>query len=88
MVTAIFFTLLWFYAAGNYRLVSRNLERSLLRAMTRRYVAGMALYVLAFALAFFSAAASLALIVGLALLFVLPEPGDRPRKKRSRRRRH
>lgn len=85
MVTAIFFTLLWFYAAGNYRLVSRDLDRSLLRAMTRRYVAGMALYVLAFALAFFSAAASLALIVGLALLFVLPEPGERSGKERPGR---
>jgi hypothetical protein len=34
----------------------------------------MLLYILAFALAFYSSAASLALIVILALIFVLPEP--------------
>ena len=73
-VTAIFFTILWLYAAGNYRLVNRAIDPLLLRAMTRRYVVGMLLYILAFALAFFSAVASLALIVILALIFVLPEP--------------
>ncbi len=79
-VTAIFFTLLWLYAAGNYRLVSRNLDPNLLRAMTRRYVLGALAYLLTFALAFVSVTASL--IVVLALIFVLPEPGDRPRKER------
>jgi hypothetical protein len=69
----VFFTILWLYAAGNYRLVDRAID-PLLRAMTRRYVFGMVLYILAFALAFFSAAASLTLIVILALIFVLPEP--------------
>ena len=73
-VTGVFFTILWLYVAGNHRLVDRAVDPSLLRAMTRRYVFGMLLYILAFALAFFSAAASLALIVILALIFVLPEP--------------
>ena len=76
-VTAVFFTLLWLYAAANYRLVNRNLDPSLLRAMTRRYVFGMVAYLVAFALAFVNVAASLILIVVLALLFVLPEPGER-----------
>jgi MFS family permease len=79
-VTAIFFTILWLYAAGNYRLVDRNLHPALLRSMTRRYVVGMALYILAFALAFINVVVTLLLIVGLALLFVLPEPDERPRK--------
>ena len=77
-VTGIFFTLLWLYAAKDYRLVNRNLDPRLLRAMTRRYLIGAALYIVAFAIAFVSALASLVLIVGLALLFVLPEPGERP----------
>src|SRR5215211_2855213 len=72
-VTAIFFTVLWLYVAGNYRLVDRSVDPILLRAMTRRYVFGMVLYILAFALAFVSPAASLSLIIILALLFVLPE---------------
>jgi uncharacterized membrane protein len=80
-VTAIF----WLYAAGNHRLVDRGLDPLLLRAMTRRYVLGMLLYILAFAPAFFSAAASLALIVILALIFVLLEPDGPGRSRRTRR---
>ncbi len=76
-VTAVFFTVLWLYAAVDYRLVERAVDPLSLRAMTRRYVFGMLLYVLAFALAFVSPAASLALIVILALIFVLPEPEGR-----------
>jgi uncharacterized membrane protein len=83
-VTAVFFTLLWLYAAGNYRLVDRSVDPSLLRAMTRRYVLGTLSYILAFVLAFVSPAASLALIVVLALIFVLPEPdGSRNTRRRS-----
>ena len=86
-VTAVFFTLLWLYAAANYRLVNRNLDPSLLRAMTRRYVFGMVAYLVAFALAFVNVAASLILIVVLALLFVLPEPGERRTTPHPARRR-
>ena len=85
-VTAIFFTILWLYAAGNYRLVDRAVDPHLLRAMTRRYVFGMIVYILAFALAFVSPAASLALIVILALIFVLPEPEGPGSSRRTRRR--
>jgi hypothetical protein len=81
-VTAIFFTSLWLYAAGNHRL---GIDPLLLRAMTRRYVLDMLLYILAFALAFFSTAASLALIVILALIFVLPEPEEPGSSRRIRR---
>ncbi len=89
-VTAVFFTLLWLYAAANRRLVDRGLDPSLLRAMTRRYLLGAVAYVLVFLLAFANVAASLALIVALALLFVLPEPGERagkeaPARTRGRR---
>jgi uncharacterized membrane protein len=85
-VTAVFFTLLWLYAAGGYRSVDRSLDPSLMRAMTRRYVFGMLLYMLAFALAFLSPVASLALIVILALIFVLPEPDGSRGAHRPRRR--
>ena len=82
-VTAVFFTLLWLYAATNRRLVDRGLDPSLLRTMTRRYLLGMVAYLLVFLLAFINVAASLALIVALALLFVLPEPGERTSEKES-----
>ena len=83
-VNAVMFTLLWLYAAGNYRLIDRNVNPSLLRAMTRRYIFGMILFIAAFVLAFLSPVASLALIVTLVLLFVLPEPGgSRVTRRRS-----
>ena len=90
-VTAVFFTLLWLYAAVNRRLVDRNIDPFVLRAMTRRYLLGAVAYLLVFLLAFANVAASLALIVALALLFVLPEPGEGASRKvspaRARRRR-
>jgi uncharacterized membrane protein len=82
-VSAVFFTLLWFYAAHGYRLVDRNLNPATLRVMTRRYVAGMLLYIAAFVLAFVNVVLSLTLIVGLALVFILPEPGSRPGKSKA-----
>ena len=65
--------------------MDRAVDPLLLRAMTHRYVFGMLLYILAFALAFFSAAASLVLIVILALIFVLPEPEGSGSSRRTRR---
>jgi uncharacterized membrane protein len=67
-VTAVFFTLLWLYAAAN----------------SRRFVAGMVAYLVTFLLAFVNVTASLFLIVVLALLFVLPEPGERTKPSRRR----
>jgi uncharacterized membrane protein len=76
--TAVFFTLLWGYAAKGCRLVNRDLYPATLRTMTSRYVVGMVLYVAAFALTFLNAVLSLVLVIGLALIFVLPEPGSQP----------
>ncbi len=81
-VTAIFFTLLWLYVARDYRLVDRNLDPALLRATTRRYVGGIVLYVVAFALTFVSIVLTLALIGGLALIFVLPNPEAVPKNQK------
>jgi uncharacterized membrane protein len=86
-VTAVFFTVLWLYATVNRRLVNRNLDPYLLRTMTRRYLLGMVAYLLVFLLAFVNVAASLALIVALALLFVLPEPGERTSPASARKQR-
>jgi uncharacterized membrane protein len=76
--TAVFFTLLWGYAAKGCRLLNRDLYPATLRTMTSRYVVGMVLYVAAFALTFLNAVLSLVLVIGLALIFVLPEPGNQP----------
>lgn len=84
MMTAIFFTLLWLYVAGSRRLLDERMDLTLIRAMTRRYVLGAFFYVLAFLIAFVSLAASLALLVVLALIFILPEPSDRTAVRRPR----
>lgn len=76
-LTAVVYTGLWMYASVGYRLVDRSLHPAQLWALTKRYLAGVALYWLAFALAFFSTIASLVIIAGLAALFVLPEPSIR-----------
>ena len=55
------------------RLVDRSLAPVMLRTMTRRYVVGMVLYVVAYALLFVDVSLSLALVVALALIFILPE---------------
>lgn len=84
-VTGVFIGLIWFYAATNYRLIDRSVDPSLLRAMTRRYLFGMLSFIFTFALAFVSPAASLALIVALVLIFVLPEPDELRRAHRTGR---
>ena len=63
--------------AGRCSVNLAGLEPSVLRAMTRRYVVGLLLYLGAFVLTFVSVAGSLALIAVLALVFGLPEPFDR-----------
>jgi len=87
LLTAIFFTLLWLYAAGSRRLLDERLDPTMIRAMTRRYVLGTFFYVLAFLLSLVSLIASLALLVILALIFILPEPSDRAVTRRQNRRR-
>ena len=63
--------------SGRFSVNLAGLEPSALRAMTRRYVVGLMLYVGAFALTFVSVAASLALIVVLGLVLGLIKPFDR-----------
>jgi len=85
MLTAIFFTLLWLYVAGNRRLLDQSVDPAMVRSMTRRFILGTFFYVLAFLLAFVSLTISLILLVGLALIFILPEPSERTPTRRSQR---
>jgi len=85
MLTAIFFTLLWLYVAGNRRLLDQSVDPAMVRAMTRRFILGTFFYVLAFLLAFVSLTISLILLVGLALIFILPESSERTSTRRPQR---
>jgi uncharacterized membrane protein len=73
LLIAIFFNLLWRYAASNGRLLSKNdHDAGLARVITARYRWGPASYFVAFGLAFIWAPASLAVNLGLAVYFALP----------------
>jgi uncharacterized membrane protein len=72
VVTAILFNLLWHYAAYKNRLLDPRSDPREVQSITRQYALGPLIYLAAFGLAFFSATASLALNMLLALSFALP----------------
>lgn len=69
---AIFYNLLWRYAARNNRLISRKADQRLVDGITRSYRFGPLLYLVCFALAFINVYASLGLSLLLALYFAFP----------------
>jgi fatty acid desaturase len=72
-VIAIFFNLMWRYAAADGRLLSdHDRHADLAGVITRRYRWGPITYFAAFALAFIWAPASLALNLALAIYYALP----------------
>jgi hypothetical protein len=72
VVTAIFFNVLWRYAASGKRLLGRSVDTDAITALTKQYLFGPALYLACVALAWISVPASLALNVTLAIFFALP----------------
>lgn len=72
VVIAILFNALWHHAAGGMRLLGDDVDPAAVVAQTRQYAFGPVLYLVAFALAFVSVPASVALNLALALFFALP----------------
>jgi hypothetical protein len=72
VVIALFFNLLWRYAAAGKRLLGRSVDADAVAAPTKQYLFGPLLYLICFALAWFSVAASLSLNAALAIFFLLP----------------
>ena len=72
LLTALSYNLLWFSAAAGNRLIDPAASPAAVRAISSRFRVGPPAYGLAFLLAFFSPAASLAVLLGLALAYVLP----------------
>ena len=66
------FNLLWRYASHNNRLLDQRSDPQAVRGISRQYAFGPLLYLLAFALAFVGALASLAMNLLLALFFAVP----------------
>ena len=68
---AIFFNILWQYAARGYRLLAEDADRREVAGITRSYWPGAFLYGAATAVAFWSATASVVLYALFALFYVL-----------------
>ena len=72
VVVAIFFNVLWRYAASGHRLLGEEVDEAEVNRITRQYAYGPLLYLACFVLAYINVAASLALNVALAIFFALP----------------
>jgi uncharacterized membrane protein len=71
-VTAVMFNILWLYASAGNRLIDRHVSDARLLLRTRRYVLGPVSYGLTLPLALISPWISLAIYVGLSILYLLP----------------
>ncbi|HEX2915546.1 MAG TPA: TMEM175 family protein [Chloroflexia bacterium] len=69
---AVFFNLLWRYAAYKNRLLARNANQSEVQGITKAYNFGPALYLICFIAAPISPVFSLVIALGLAIFFALP----------------
>ena len=76
---AICFNLLWRYASYHNRLLGKDIDTRAVAAISRQYLGGPLLYLIAFGLAFISVPASILFLLLLALFFAIP-----PRKPRSK----
>jgi uncharacterized membrane protein len=74
-LTAIFYFLVWWHAARGRRLIASHVPDEAVRAITRAYAPGWLLYLTATLLAFVHVALSLTIVVGLAVLYMLPKAG-------------
>jgi uncharacterized membrane protein len=72
VVVAIFFNVLWRYAAGQHRLLGEAVDVAEVSRISRQYAYGPLLYLACFVLAYISVTASLALNMALAMFFALP----------------
>lgn len=74
-LTAIFYFLVWWHAARGRRLIASHVPDEAVRAITRAYAPGSLLYLTATLLAFVHVGLSLAIVVGLAVLYMMPKAG-------------
>ena len=75
LVTALAWFPLWRYASHGRRLIDPAASERAVRSIGNRFRLGPPGYAIAFALSFVSTAASLAVLVGFALAYVLPYAG-------------
>lgn len=76
VLLAVFFNLLWRYAAYRNRLLRPDSDQTFIRTINRQYTLGPLFYLIAFALAFVNVSASVGICLLLALFFALPTVSD------------
>jgi uncharacterized membrane protein len=74
-ITAVFYNLFWLHAARARRLIAAHVSDAQVAAVTRAYWPGIASYTAATLMAFVSVAASLLIVAGLAVFYILPRKG-------------
>jgi uncharacterized membrane protein len=74
-VTAVFYFLMWRHAARDRRLIAQHVPDEAVRAITRAYAPGSLFYLTATLMAFVHVAISLSIVLGLAILYMLPRAG-------------
>ena len=72
VLLAVCFNLLWRYATFHNRLIGKNVDASAVASISRQYLGGPLLYLIAFGLAFISVPASIIFNLLLALFFAIP----------------
>jgi uncharacterized membrane protein len=83
---AVFFNLLWRYAASSKRrLLAKSVDPASVERISRQYALGPAFYLICLGLSWLSAAASLALNFALACFFALPPHLVASKKNRAGR---
>ena len=69
---AIFFNLLWRYAAHGRRLLSYDVSEEEVRSINRAYTLGPPIYLLCFVIAYFSVPLALGMTMALVIFYALP----------------
>ncbi len=77
MMTGVTYNALWRYAAHHGRLLAPDADPQRVRMITRQFLLGPISYAIATALAFVSVPASLTIVGGLAVLYLLPNAARR-----------
>lgn len=78
VLTACCFNLLWRYASYHNRLLAKDADTRAVQAISRQYLFGPLVYLIAFALAFVSTPATIIASFALALFFAVPARTLRP----------
>jgi uncharacterized membrane protein len=74
LLPSIAWTLVWWYASSGSRLIDQDVDRAFVRRLNVQFIASISLYASALVIALWVPMVSLAICIGLTLLYLLPPP--------------